>query len=429
MAESGGWLEPSYLPTIFERFRDHLPFGVWPFALAIRLWGDRGVALIALLCSLGTLSLILLCGARVFGRPAAVVGALVLASTETWFRYAAAPTLDCLLLVLVTAATLPLWSPAPMPASRWAWSAALTALAVLVKGPFGLLPLCATTLGRALVLRSPRDLWAGGVSAAVALLPAAGFLAWDNWLGTVSWWHGYVIDQLYASAVGLRSDGEPGLVPMRTLAGRFWPGLPLAVWGMAVGLRDLARRKPSPASMVAVHAISTVGLLCLPSRKIWHHALVVYPALAVLAGTAAAPLLERMLAFRRRARTALVTLALLAAALLAASAAGAGAWLTPRVCIVPPALAGLLPVDSDVLVVAPGTDWRALAALAAEHRLVPWPTASLAGDVPLVAGSGLVSPGHRALAALVRDDLPPASHCGWRQGRHEGNWTLWTRAP
>ena len=316
-----------------------------------------------------------------------------------------------------------------MPASRWAWSAALTALAVLVKGPFGLLPLGATTLGRALVLRNSRDLWAGGVCAAAALLPAAGFLAYDNWLGTGTWWHGYVINQLYASAIGLRSDGEPGLVPIRTLAGRFWPGLPLAVWGIAVGLRDMARRRPNTASIVSVHAVLTVGLLCLPSRKIWHHALVVYPALAMLAGTAAAPLLERILASRRRARNALVTLALLAAILIVASAAGAGAWLAPQVCIVPPALAGLLPADTDVLVVAPATDWRALAALAAEHRLIPWPTVSFAGDAPLIAGSGLVSPGHHALEALVRDDVPPAPHPGWRQGRHEGNWTLWTRAP
>lgn len=429
MAEGGTWWDPSYLPTIFERFRDHLPFGVWPFALAMRLFGDQGLAPLALLCSLGTLSLVLVTGARIFGRPAAVIGALVLASTETWFRYAATPTLDCLLLLLVTAATLPLWRPLPVPAFRWAWPAALTALAVLVKGPFGLLPLAATTLGRAVALRNPRELWPGGVSAAAALLPAAGFLAWDHWLGTGTWWHGYVIDQLYASALGLRTDGERGLVPITSLAGRFWPGLPLAVWGIAIGLRDLVRRRPNPASIVALHAAATVGLLCLPSRKIWHHALVVYPALAILAGTAAAPLLERILASARRARTAVVALAVVAATLMIASVAGAGVWLSPQACIVPPGLAGSLPADTDVLVVAPGTDWRALATLAAEHRLIAWPTVSFAGDVPLVAGSGLVSPGHRALAALVRDDVPPGPHPGWREGRREGKWTLWTREP
>ena len=247
-------------------------------------------------------------------------------------------------------------------------------------------------------------------------------------LGTATWWQGYVIDQLYASAIGLRSDGEPGLVPIRTLAGRFWPALPLALWGIAIGLRDITRRPPHATAIVAVHTVATIGLLCLPSRKIWHHALVVYPALAVLAGIAAGPLLEQHLVSPRRARTALIALGMMAVILASASAAGAGAWLTSRVCIVPGTLAASIPSDTDVLVVSSWIDWRALAALAAEHRLIPWPALSLEGASPL-AGSGPATPGRRAQAALVRDDIPAGPHAGWRQGRHEGDWTLWTRDP
>ena len=326
---------------------------------------------------------------------------------------------------MCTAPLAGLWRPLPVPVSRWAWAAFLTAFAVLVKGPFGLLPLFATTLARAVALRSPREIWLGGLSAVAAVLPVVAFLGCDKWFGAGTWWNGYVIDQLYASALGLRNDGEPGLVPLRTLAGRFWPGLPLAAWGIAVGLRDLVRRLPNAVSIAALHSLATIALVCVPSRKIWHHALVAYPALAVVAG--AAPLVERIVASPDRARKAAIALATVAAILMIASAAGAGIWLAPRACVAPSALARSLPPKSDVLVVAPWIDWRALAALAAEHHLVPWPAVSFAGDVPLIAGSGVLSPGHRALAALVRDDAAPAPHPGWRKLRREGQWTLWTR--
>ncbi len=432
MAEGGSWLEPSYLPSIYQRFRDHLPFGLWPWALALGLVGERALAPLALVCSLGTVSLVLLAGARVFGRAAALVGALVLVSTESYFRYAAQPHLDRLLLLLVTAATLPLWRPVPVPRSCWAWSTGLTVLAVLVKGPFGLLPLVATTFARAAALRSAREFLSGCVAAAVATLPAAAFLAHDAWLGDGSWWRGYVLDQLYASFLGLRSDGEQGLVPLSSLVGRFWPGLPLSLWGMAIGLRDLLRRRLTPGSVVAVHALATVALLCLPSRRIWHHALIVYPALALLAGIAAAPAVERLVASARFARAALLALVASASAATVASATGAGAWLTPRICLVPTRLVASLPAGTDVLVVAPAADWRAMAVLAAEYRLIAWSTVSFSGDVPLETWpgvSGLVSHGRRALAALVRADVPPGPHAGWGARMQEGNWTLWTRDP
>ena len=420
LAESGDWLDPSYLPAIFHRFREHLPFGLWPFALAIRLFGERALAPLALSIAVGVLAAILWLGAPAAGRTAALVAALVLACTESFFRYAAQPRLDGLLLLLTAAATLPLCRPAPLPRVRWAWAAALTALAVLVKGPFGLVPLVAASCARALVLRRGAELLTGFLCAAVAALPAAAFLGLDAWLGDGSWWRGYGLHQLVDSALGARGDGEQGLVPLRCIAGRFWPGLPLAGFGLAVGCRDLLLRRRTTAALLTVLALVSVALLLIPSRRIWHHALVVFPALALLAGVATAPLLEKL---RRGQRAALRSLLVAACAALVAAALGAGAWLTPRTCVLPARLARAVPVGASVLVVAPAADWTVIAALAAELRLDGWPAVSFGDDVPRPAGSG------GPAWALVRGEVPAGSHSGFRLRGREGEWTLWTRAP
>ncbi|GAC1596354.1 MAG: hypothetical protein NVS4B10_05310 [Myxococcales bacterium] len=432
MAESRRWLDPSYLPSIFYRFREHLPFGVWPLALAELVFGERAVVPLALLFSLGTLTVILFAAAPIVGRVAALAAVLVLASTESFFRYAGQPRLDHLLLLLTTASALPLWRPSPVPAARWAVSAALTAMAVLVKGPFGLLPLVASTVARSVALRSAREMLPGCLAAAAAILPAAAFLGHDALLGQGTWWRGYVVDQLFASASGLRTDGERGLVPLKSIAGRFWPGLPLSLWGIGLGLRDLVRRRTTALSILTVHTLVALGFLCLPSRKIWHHTWVIYPALAILAGIAAAPSIQRLVHSEQRLRAALVALVALAAGATVASLAGAGAILTPGVCVIPRRLGASVPTGADVMVVAPVTDWKAMAALAAEYRLNPWPTRLLSGDVPLEAsppGSGPAGPERRATFALLRADVLPGPHRGWHERAGEGDWTLWVRDP
>ncbi len=431
VAESGRWLDPSYLPSIFHHFREHLPFGIWPWALAVRLLGEGALVPLALTFSLGTLVIMLVVGARVFGRSAALLGVLVLSSTDSFFQTAGQVRLDNLLLLLTTATTLPLWEPVSIPTARWAFAAAMASLAVLVKGPFGLLPLVATTVARAFTLRSPREILFGGLAAGAALLPAVLFLAHDALLADGTWWRGYVLDQLYASARGLRNDSEQGFVPLKSLAGRFWPGLPLSLWGIAIGLRDLMRRRATPVSMVAVHTLAGFALLFLPARKLPHHNLVMYPALALLAGAAAAPVARRLIASLPRRRAAVIALIALAAATTVASVAGVGAFLTSRFCVIPPRLGASLPRGADVLVVAPEYDWRALAALAAEYDLNGWPVRTVSAGVALegAPGSALVNPGRPVPLALVRADVPPGSHGGWQRRAQDGRWTLWARDP
>ena len=430
MAETGRWLDSGYLPSIFYRFREHLPFGIWPFALTTLMFGERGLAPLALIFSLGTLSIMLLTGTRVFGRSAALVGVLVLSTTDSFFQTAGRVHLDNLLLLLTTASTLPLWAPDRIAPARWAFSAALSSLAVLVKGPFGLLPLVATTFARAITVRSAREIASGGLAALAALLPAAIFLAYDALLGEGTWWHGYVVDQIYASARGLRGYGAADLMPLTSLAGRFWPALPLSLWGMALGLRDLVRRRATAVAVTAAHVSIGLGLLWLPTRKLPHHNFVLYPALALLAGAAVAPAVGHLVASPARRRAAAAALVALAAGTAVASLAGAGAFLTPRSCVIPARLGASVPRGADVLVVAPGKDWIAIAALAAEYGLNGWPARFLEGDIPLEAsppGSGPRDPGRRAMFALVRADVPAGAHAGWQERAREANWTLWTR--
>src|SRR5260370_7009952 len=57
MARDGRWLDPSYLPSIYPHYREHLPFGFWPMALATALFGEGALPVLGLLGTLPTLPL------------------------------------------------------------------------------------------------------------------------------------------------------------------------------------------------------------------------------------------------------------------------------------------------------------------------------------------------------------------------------------
>ncbi len=117
---------------------------------------------------------------------------------------------------------------------RTGWSIAClaAALATLVKGPFGLLPLPCAALAAAVVYRQPsRMAWAIACTI-LATLPALSFLLWDRGWGGGSWWSGYLQQQILASATGRRSDGVLfWWYPLQIVARRFWTGLPFALLG------------------------------------------------------------------------------------------------------------------------------------------------------------------------------------------------------
>jgi hypothetical protein len=162
-------------------------------------------------------------------------------------------------------------------------------MAVLVKGPFGLVPFVAAGGARALADRSARPLVWTMAGALAAAAPLGLFLAADRrWLHA-GWWEGYLLHQVIASAEGLRPDGRFGLLaPLPLIAGRFWPGLPLVALGIV-----LAFRRDREARLLCSFCALMLAELCLPARKVWNHELVAYPGLALLAAAGARPLCAR----------------------------------------------------------------------------------------------------------------------------------------
>lgn len=425
MAARKAWLEPGPAPSEVGPFREHLPFGLWPFVAATRALGEGAQPFCALAFSLGTVALTLWLGQRLASLRAGIAAALLLACTETFFLYGARPRLDPLLVLLSLCAA----APALLGASP-AWAALFGAGAVLVKGPFGLVPLFGAGVARALLERSPRELlrWSS-VLALVALLPLAGLL-WDRAHGG-SWWQGYLHSQLFASATGRRPDGETSaLFPLRTIAGRCWPALPFVLLGVAqaLPLRLPRALQPAPRARASLNLLALacalgLGALALPQRKVWNHALVLYPLLALMGGVALEALLQRLP--ERGFRIALPLLAVLA---WAGFALGLGPFLLRPPCVLSrefrPQLASLLP-GTPILLVSAGPEWTTLVGLEEEHRLSPWTAAAL----PAAAATeepGRAGERSRARWALARhlDGPAPAPWSAVAQAR---GWILLRR--
>jgi 4-amino-4-deoxy-L-arabinose transferase-like glycosyltransferase len=426
MVQDGRWLDLRYLSDAHAAFREHLPFGLWPWALAIRVAGEGALSPLAGLFTLGTLLLVAFMGRRLGDWSMATVAVLLLGTTESFIIYGGRPRLDPLLLLLVVASLVPVLA-FPPSLRRWALAALFAALAALVKGPFGLVPLLAAGLAVAWEKRSLR--WASAALACTALaaVPVAAFLLGDRTWGSGSWWRGYVDVQLLASAMGERADGlEPPWFPFATVAGRFWPGLPLVALGLlrAAGwpkqLDATAAPTPRIARRLALATFLVLLSLALPERKVWHHALVAYPLLALLAGAGTAPLLQRFLRTPARRRAALALLAGLAALCVAFDAFGGGALLW-RPCVLAaefrPALDGLLPGDAILLVSNP-THWHIVAGLAAERQLEPFLERQLAEGADHGARVALVE-----LHLLPSGPLPPP----WEEVGAARGWVLLRR--
>ena len=397
MAASHSWLEPGRAPGSLVPFREHLPFGFWPLVAVVRLLGEGALFLPGLVFSLGTVLAVLVLGARLVSVRAGTAAALLLACTETFFMYGARARLDPQLILFALLAA----APALLGRLRGRGAAtaiAAGAVAALIKGPFGLVPLAAAGAARALLEAFPiphprgfagrillRELSIAIACVLTALLPAVVFLLADK-ASAGTWWTGYVHGQLLASAEGLRHDGATDLLfPFSSIVGRFWPGLPLVLLGLAqalplpASLPDWLRgsaRSRGAARLLALTSLFALIALCLPVRKVWNHEQVIYPLLALLAGAAIDGLLGRL--SRRAAQAIFAAIGVLACAF---AVSGLGARILVPRCTgsleFKEQLDALKPPDAFLLVSSP-TDWGTLASLAAEHpRSRPWPVAAL----------------------------------------------------
>lgn len=387
LARDHAWLDLRYLPGLLPHFREHLPFGFWPGAAALRLFGERAV-----LPAYGLMTWLAVwaaarIAARLGGAWAGVAAALALGTCESIWQYGGRVLLEPPLLLLTTLSIGAVLRDEP----RWGLAALWAALAVLVKGPFGILPIACVALGL-----GPRAALRGALACTAAVVPLAVFLWLDRRQGG-DWWGGYFQQQLLASATGERNDGVTlWWFPLLVIAGRFWPGLPFAIAG--------GFRRDRWARVLSIACLAIAALLCLPHRKWGNHAYVAFPLFAVLAGLGAARAVEK-----------LPRLVLPAAAALAwiLAIAGAGRLVLQPPCIVQNELAaglsGLQP-GTPVLVVSPRVDWLLTGELTAERDLVPWPEPALPED-------GAIS--HHA---LVQDGIALPDR--WRPIARARGWIL-----
>ena len=380
MAAARSWLEPGLPPGSNLPFREHLPFGLWPYAATVRALGERALPVAGAAFSLLTVLVVMTLAPGAGG----LAAALVLATTETFFLYGGRPRLDPPLILFGTLGAVLVLQPRP----SWVLATLAASLGALIKGPFGVAPFACAALARALSERSGRTFLLGASGTLLALAPAALFIS----LADPSWGDRYLHAQVLSSATGARTDGSTAWwAALASVSGRFWPGLPFAL------LAAFRRRNRTLALTCALLLIA----LSLPVRKVWNHELVAYPLLALLAGEWLAPHVHRWSRF----------LPVVGAAALALAASGLGSRLLPPPCVASRELAQLLPeAGTRVLVVSAPMDWRTLVGLAAEQRLDPWPAAGLDGE---------------ARFALVREELLSAGR--WRAVGRARGWVLAVR--
>ncbi len=364
MVADGTWFDLRYLPNLWPHFREHLPFSFWPAAATIRVFGEGAVDLLYALMTVATVWLVARIASTIAGGWAGVVAALVLGTCESIWQYGGRLLLEPPLLLFATAAA----GAALLPRARWGAATLFGALAVLTKGPFGLLPLMCVAFGRGLSERSWQSPVRGACAGLAASVPAAAFLVLDRWIGAGTWWSGYFEHRLMGWASGATPEGLAfQWFPVRVIAGRFWPGLPLTIYGLWQARRD---RRLQP---LAIACVVGALLLCIPGKKWGNHTYVLFPLLAIVAGGAVGPLVDRQLSPALQ-RPVLASLAGATMFTWVLSLLGAGRFVLQPPCVVSREFAAeltLVPPGSRISVVAPNVEWLLLGELASERRLVP----------------------------------------------------------
>ena len=205
MAAARSWLEPGLPPGSNLPFREHLPFGLWPYAATVRALGERALPVAGAAFSLLTVLVVMTLAPGAGG----LAAALVLATTETFFLYGGRPRLDPPLILFGTLGAVLVLQPRP----SWVLATLAALLGALIKGPFGVAPFACAALARALSERSGRTFLLGAAGTLLALAPAALFIS----LADPSWGDRYLHAQVLSSATGARiSPSSPAPPPAAT---------------------------------------------------------------------------------------------------------------------------------------------------------------------------------------------------------------------
>lgn len=362
IVERGQWIDLTYLPRVHPVFREHLPFGVWPTAAFIAVFGNEAVPYAGWIWSVCILVAVALAARELWSEWEAAAAVLILGTTDAFTMHCGFPRLDGPNNLFAFLAIVP-WLKRMPDRRGLAISLCAAAVACAIKGPFGLVPVASVALARSLVTRSVRPVLVGAALTMIAALPVLLFL-----LSNRSWWEGFVGAQLLDSASGVRTDGDPRLYfPLIALFRHFWPGLallPLVLWRL--------RSAPDPRrTLLGLAFVIGLVVLCLPTRKLVHHVGVLYPLGALIAGEALAVGFKRLASTRheRTSRAAAASLAVVAWLLVIS---GHPFWVRSNGCLPQSALGAALrklPEGTELAVISARPKWREVAALAAELHL------------------------------------------------------------
>ncbi len=422
LVEDNAWVDLRYLPEVHPRFREHLPFGLWPAAATIRLFGEQALPVPYTAFTLGALALIGWVSTRLYGAWAGVASVLVLGTSESFFLYGSRTLLEPPLLFLATAAAVPLLFE-QVTTRGWVLALLLASAATLVKGPFGLLPLAAASASRALLSRSWRDVVLGVVVTSLAAVPVAAFLLHDRAFGDGSWWAGYLHAQLLASMEGTPGEeAMPFWFPWRVILGQITLAVPLAAVAVVRSVRQSDVHSGWSTRVLALSCGLMLVALGLPARKLYTHELIAFPFLACLAGAGASPFLEKWLGAARRVRAGALALAALSVVAWVSAFARIGRHLVNRPCLASSEMsaefAAIRPGEA-VWVISELPNWALIASLAAEQKLVPYPATRL---IPASASAEAAGLGPRVAIARAELVAPGTPH--WLQVARARGWVL-----
>jgi 4-amino-4-deoxy-L-arabinose transferase-like glycosyltransferase len=301
MLERGDWITPHFNGR--PRFDKPVLF-YWLIGLSYRL---LGVSEFAVRCwsALAGVALVLLvawAGRRWFGERAGLLAGLALATNPLTILLARAAVTDMLLTLCMTAALLAALEAIGGAPGRTGWWVALgwgaMALAVLVKGPVGLLIPALVLAGTSLVLREVRPAlrrlfpwW--GIALFLALsLPWYGLVLAANGRAFIE---GFVIKHHLGRYTGVvSSHGGPLWYYLPVLLVGFFPWsgfVPRALWAATLVARR--RRAGTPAERVvvacAVWAAVVLLFFSLAATKLPSYLFPAFPALALLVGVLGQP--------------------------------------------------------------------------------------------------------------------------------------------
>ena len=292
MVRSGDWWTPHWGPDPYFK---KPPLIFWLTALNFTLFGvSRATAMFwSAALAAASVPLTYCLARRWFGEWAAIWAGIILATTPRFVKDSISLRLDSPLTFFVLAAV---WAAVAASAGRprlHLVAGACAALAILTKGPFGLLALTPYALRPAAGWWRHRHAWAG--VALALLLPGL-------WYGSMILLHGPVFARtaFVSEGVGrvVQNLGDSDRwAYLRMMAQYYWPWLPFLVaggWMYGLQLRREGLRWEGAFPALLAGALGSV--LILVQTRYYRYVQPLYPFLAMVAALPCA----RLLAERRR---------------------------------------------------------------------------------------------------------------------------------